>query len=124
MSVLASSGTRLASEICWLASGYDGCFILAGAGYPVIIYETLPLETVKEVAEKVQIAKKEEKAIPPEKLDAIIDEMVDKWAKKDMEQKMREFRQTKEAAIESYRQTLLMLIQEEELALILILASI
>ncbi len=29
MSVLASSGTRLASETCWLASSFDGC----GRGY-------------------------------------------------------------------------------------------
>ena len=30
MTVLASSGTRLASEECWLASGYDVCQASAG----------------------------------------------------------------------------------------------
>ena len=114
------------SQTCWTFDGSNNCQIMAGSGYPVIIYHTLPIETVKEVAKKVKKYQKVEKkrVISPEAIKAIVEVMVDTWSKDDMQQKMDMYHITRDRAIESYKKTIRLLIQDEDLSLILILASI
>ena len=99
---------------------------MAGSGYPVVIYLSLPIETVKKVAKKVRKYQKVEKKkeISPEAINNIIEVMVETWSKDDMQQKMEMYHLTRERAIESYKKTIRLLINDEELSLILILASI
>lgn len=113
-------------QTCWTYDGYNGCGSYAGSGYPVIIYETLPAETVKTVVKKVKKYQKLEKKkeISPEAIEAIVEAMVDTWKQKDMQQKMETYNLTSERAIESYRQTIKLLINDDDLSLIIILASI
>ena len=91
------------------------------------IYDTLPLETIDRLAKKVEAYKAVEKAeeLPPESVESIISTMVDIWPSDDMQAKMLEFDLSQELAILRYRRTLEQLIlDDEELALILILANI
>ena len=91
------------------------------------IYETLPLETIDRLVKKVEAYKEAEKveALPPESVESIISTMVDIWPTDDMQAKMLEFDLSQELAILRYRRTLEQLIlDDEELALILILANI
>jgi len=103
----------------------------AGGGYPdiphnaVIIYETLPVDTVKKVVKKVRKYKQKTKEvqISPANVDAIVGTMVDVWSQKDMKAKMELHDISQELAILSYRATIRQLINDDDLALILILAS-
>ena len=114
------------SQTCWTFDGSNNCQIMAGSGYPVVIYRSLPIETVKKVAKKVRKYQKVEKKkeISPEAINNIVEVMVETWSKDDMQQKMEMYHLTRERAIESYKKTIRLLINDEELSLILILASI
>jgi ASC-1-like (ASCH) protein len=96
----------------------------AGAGHPVIIYETLPEKTVKRVVKKVKQYKEAKRKIDKECIDAIVSSMVDTWSQKDMRAKMELYDISQEVAILSYKKTLERLINDDDLALVLILASI
>ena len=103
----------------------------AGGGYPeiphnaVIIYESLPEKTLEKVVDKVRKYKKKTKElqISPANVDAIVETMVDVWSQKDMKAKMELHDISQEIALLSYRATLKQLIDDDDLALILILAS-
>ncbi|MEN8171417.1 MAG: hypothetical protein ABFS03_00905 [Chloroflexota bacterium] len=90
------------------------------------VYETLPLETVKSLEKKVSAYKATEKVeiLPQESVESIISTMVDIWPESDMKMKMAEFDLSQELAIIRYRETLRVLINDDDLALILILANV
>lgn len=107
--------------------------IEAGSGHPagltdelynaVIIYESLPVKTVKKLVKKVRKYKEAKKELNPENINAIVESMVDTWPKQEMTQSMDEYQLDEELAILSYKATLSQFIFEDDLALILILAS-
>jgi len=99
--------------------------ILGGSGYPVVIvYDDLPVKTVKEVVKKVKKYKKAKRQIDPEAVQAIVESMVDKWPKYEMKAKMEDYGQTEELALLSYRETLRQIVVDDDLAIIFILASL
>jgi RPA family protein len=119
------------SQTCWTFDGYQNCIGHAGAGHPWIIYDEIPVKTVKEVAKKVKKYQKKEKktkevtkTISPESIQAIVDVMAESWKQEEMQKKMEHYRISQEVAIESYKQTIRLLIEDEDLSLILIFASI
>lgn len=124
----ADSTQITADQTCWTADGYNGCDGgHAGSGYPVIIYETLPEKTLKTIVEKVKKYQEIEKQelISPEAIEAIAESMADTWKQEEMQGKMKLHGISQERAILSYKKTIESLINnEEDLVLILILASI
>lgn len=122
----ADSTQITADQTCWTADGYNGCGSYAGAGYPVIIYETLPEKTIKKVVKKVREYKEIEQTsvISQQAIDSIVDAMVGDWSQQDMLQKMDVYDLTEDMAIIAYETTIRHLITEDEdLAFLLILAS-
>ena len=120
-----------ADELCWTADGLNCCLILkGGSGYPVptvIVYETVPKKTIQAIVEKASIYKKTKKngELSKDAQHAIVEALVDTWETEDMIKKMAQYNYDKEQAMEVYRNTLYQLLrEEEELALILILASV
>jgi len=102
--------------------------IYAGGGTPVIvyheiIYDTLPVKTVEKVARKVEKYKEAKRELNPENIKAIVDSMVDTWPKAEMLDKMETHHIGKDLAILSYKATLSRLIVDDDLALLLIIAS-
>ena len=113
-------------QTCWTFDGSNNCAILAGAGYPVIIYETLPVKTVKNIRKKIVQYQKAEKTteISKEAKEAIVSTMIDALSKKEIMDKMELFDISREIAIIRYRDTIKQLLNDDDLAIILILASI
>ena len=127
MSWTADSIQITADQTWWTADGFNGCIERCGSGYPVnpvIIYETIPVETVKKVVKKVEAYKKEEKVVSPEAINAITESMVEAWSTDEMRKMMELYDISREVALLSYRETLKRLIMDEDLAFVLILASI
>ena len=122
--VFFDSEERFFDEECWFFDNSNECEILAGAGYPVIIYETLPVKTVEKVVKKVEAFKEEEKVVSKEAIEAITESMAQEWSKEEMRKMMELHDISQEIALLSYKATLRALIMDEDLALILILASI
>ena len=120
----ADSTQITADQTCWTADGYNGCDrSFGGSGYPVVIYETLPVKTLKTLERKVK-KYQEKQELTPQAIEAIVETMADTWTQKDMKQKMELHGIDAPTAIESYKQTIKLLINDDDLSLILILASI
>ena len=88
------------------------------------VYDTLPQDTIKSLTEKVEAYTQADEAITPESVENIISSLVDTWPSEDMQSKMLEFDLSQELAIIRYRRTLRQLIQDEDLAILLILVNI
>ncbi len=85
------------------------------------IYEEIPVKTIKELNEKV---KQYKAPLNKENVESIVGVMLDTWESDDMKAKMALHKIDQEIAMHMYRNTLKQLIAEDDLALILILASI
>lgn len=121
-------------QTCWTFDGANFCIDRGGSGYPAehtgprkSPYEFLDkvsLRAVKEVAEKVEAYKEEKREIDQEAIQAIVESMVDTWPQPEMRQAMDDNGFDEMEAIAAYKATIAKLIQEEDLALLLILASV
>lgn len=110
--------------------------ISAGGGHPgdvlpgdelynyVVIYESLPKKTIKKLVRKVRRYKEAKKEINPEVINQIVESMVDTWPKAEMKREMKFHGLSQDLALLSYRETLRQIINDDDLALLLIFASI
>jgi len=104
-----------------------------GSGYPtVIIYETLPTKTIKRIIRRVRRYKKTSGAkdsksprpLSPEHVNAIVEALAEQWPKDEMQHQMQLYKIDERLALLSYKATLRQLINDDDLALLLIFASI
>ena len=95
----------------------------AGSGYPVIYYETIPKKTLKQLVRRMA-RRKEKPVLTPHAKKLIVEALIAGLPESEIEQKMIQFQITRELAIDYYRITLHQLIEDEDLAIILILLNV
>ena len=120
-------------QTCWTFDGSNACIDRGGGGYPAAhtgprkspyqFLDRLPIRAVKEVAKKVEQYKKESPELDQAAIDSIVGAMVDTWPKLEMKEAMEHHGLDEDLAILAYRETLSQLIIDDDLAIILILAS-
>ena len=120
-------------QTCWTFDGANFCIDRGGGGYPAPhtgprkspyhFLDKISLRAVKECAEKVEAYKEAKKEINPETIEAIVSSMVDTWPKQEMAEAMELHQMSRDLAILAYKATLSKLIVDDDLALLLIIAS-
>jgi len=89
----------------------------------LIVYDDLPVKTVKKLAKKVKKYAGKKKVINPADIEAIASSMVDTWERKEVEVKMLQYKIDEQQALAVYKATLEELMSDD-LALLLILMEI